>query len=110
MSDAQLELDIRAWLRDNARGHAAAKPRRALLVWLCAQGHWPTPNDTADRALRKFKETMPDVGSCTRGYFLILTAEDRHVAEGQLAAPAATMFAHQRELKKAAPTGQMELW
>ncbi len=61
MSDAQLALDIRGWLRDNSRGHAAAKPRRDLLRWLCSQGHWPTPNDTADRALRKFKETMPDV-------------------------------------------------
>ena len=110
MSDAQLRDDILAWLRDNARGHAQAKPRHHLLVRLCALGHWPTPDERADRALRRFKETMPEVGSCGKGYFLIVTADDRRVAMGQLAAPAAAMFDHKREIEKAAPQGQMELF
>lgn len=51
MSEAQLVKDIESFLRSHALGNAHARPRRELLAYLCAQGHWPTPNDTADRAI-----------------------------------------------------------
>ena len=111
MSDAQLRTDILVWLREHAKGHANAKPRKTtLLPWLCSQGHWPSPNDTADRALRKFKETMPEVGSCARGYFLIVTAEDRRVAEAQLHGRAMAELVREKAIREAAPRGQMELF
>ena len=110
MSDALLAEDIKSWLSAHASGHLNAKPRRLLLAWLCQQGHWPTPNDTADRAMRKFCEKLQLVGSCSRGYFAIVTAEDRRISAGQLAAPAVAMFERKRQIEKSAPCGQGELW
>jgi hypothetical protein len=110
MSDALLSDDIKLWLSEHARSHMNAKPRRLLLAHLCSQGHWPSASDTADRAMRKACEQMPMVGSCCRGYFLIVTAEDRRIAQGQLAAPAASMFERKRQIEDAAPQGQIPLF
>jgi hypothetical protein len=98
MSESILIADIESWLRSHALGHAKARPRRELLAYLCAQGHWPTPNDTADRAMRKACETMEQVGSCSRGYFWIVNAEDRRIARGQLIAPARSMFEREKKI------------
>ena len=110
MIDQLLHDDILSWLKSNASGHAQAKPRRLLLAYLCQQGHWASANDSADRAMRKAVESMPQVGSCSRGYFAIVTAEDRRIAEGQLAAPAVAMLDRKRQIEKSAPCGQGELW
>ena len=110
MSEGQLREDIIHWLRDHAGGHSSARPRRDLLVHLCALGHWPTPNDTADRALRKFKEGMPEVGSNGRGYFLIQTAEDRRVAERGLHSKAMAELHREKQIRDTAPAGQMTLF
>jgi hypothetical protein len=111
MSDAQLRTDILLWLRENARGHGNAKPRKTtLLPALCVLGHWPSPDDTADRALRKFKETMPEVGSCSRGYFLIVTSEDRRIAQGNLHSRAMSELVHKKRIGDAGAEGQMGLF
>lgn len=110
MIDQLLHDDILSWLKSNASSHLNAKPRRLLLAYLCAQGHWPTPNDTADRAMRKAYETMAQVGSCGRGIFLIQTAEDRRISAGQLAAPAVAMLDRKRQIERSAPQGQISLF
>ncbi len=97
--------DIRSVLSARARGSAHAMPRRVLLAELHRLGR-----TVSDRALRRAYADMADVGSSLAGIFLIVTAEDRRVSCGQLAAPAASMFERKRQIEKAAPQGQMTLW
>ena len=110
MIDQLLHDDIKSWLSTHASGHLNAKPRRLLLAWLCQQGHWASPNESADRAMRKAYETMEQVGSCSKSVFIIQTAEDRRISAGQLAAPAVAMLDQKRQIERAAPQGQGELW
>jgi len=106
MSDAQLATDIRSWLADHA-GRAKAQPRAVLLAYLNAplQGH-----SIDDRAMRKAYADMDRLGSCSRGIFLIVDAEDRRIAQGQLIAPAASMFKREKRIEKSAPCGQISLF
>jgi hypothetical protein len=105
MSESLLCSDIESWLREHAYGHAQAKPRRLLLEYLHSQGH-----SIDDRRMRKEYESLDKVGSCGQGLFLIVTAEDRRVAQGALVAPAASMFDRKRRIEKSAPQGQGELF
>lgn len=105
MSESLLCSDILSWLSSHAYGHAQAKPRRLLLDYLHAQGH-----SIDDRRMRKEYESMDKVGSCGAGLFFIVTAEDRRIAAGQLAAPAVAMFERKRQIEKSAPQGQLDLF
>ena len=110
MSDAQLLEDIIFWLRQHS-GHANARPRRELWDYLHGQGH-SLPKDKAGdcRKLREIYKDIPNCGSCAKGLFWIVTAEDRHIAEGQLAAPAVAMLDRKRQIERSAPQGQGELF
>jgi hypothetical protein len=93
MSELLLIKDIESFLRSRALGNAHARPRRELLAYLHSQGH-----SLDDRRMRKATETMEFVGSCSRGYFWIVTAEDRRIARGQLIAPARSMFEREKKI------------
>jgi hypothetical protein len=60
--------------------------------------------------MRKAYESMDKVGSCGRGIFFIRTADDRHVAQGQLHGRAMAELAHEKRVRDAAPCGQGELF
>ncbi len=100
MNDALLGGDITSWLVAHACGAANAKPRRMLLDYLRSVGH-----SIDDRGMRKRYEDMERVGSCGRGLFWILTPEDRRIAQGQLIAPAASMFAREKRIKDTGAMG-----
>jgi hypothetical protein len=88
-------------------GHAQAKPRHELLAYLNAaeQGH-----RIGDRQMRRAYESIDKVGSCGRGLFWITNAEDRHIAQSQLVAPAAAMFKRERKIGASVETGQGSLF
>jgi len=104
MSDL-LTGDIRSWLRSNARGHANAKPRRLLLAHLLYLGH-ALPKSDPDRAMRKAYESMEDVGSCAKGIFLVVTAEDRRIAGVQLHGHALAELVREKRVKDGAEAGE----
>ena len=104
MSDALLDQDIRSWLADHA-GRANAAPRAELLAYLRAQGH-----GVDDRAMRKAYANMDRLGSCSRGIFLIIDAEDRRISQRGLHAHAMASLVRERAIKDAAPCGQIELF
>lgn len=110
MNDDQLTTDIRLWLHLHAQGAENAKPRRLLLAHLCTKGHWPRPDATSDRAMRKTYETMELVGSHSKGIFWIATAEDRRIAQGQLHGRAMSELVREKRIRDAGDMGQMELF
>ena len=105
MSESLLVADIRSYLIDHAYGSARATPRRHLLHHLHMQGH-----SIDDRAMRKAYETMDKVGSCSKGIFFIVTAEDRKIATGQLHSHAMAELVREKEIRDAAPQGQGSLF
>jgi hypothetical protein len=109
MSDAQLLSDILTWLKSHP-GHANARPRRELWDYLHAQGHSLPKDKTGDcRKLREIYGAIANCGSCGRGLFWIVTPEDRRIARGELAAPAASMFKREKRIGASPDAGQMEL-
>jgi hypothetical protein len=105
MSESLLVTDIRSYLIDHAYGSAKATPRRHLLHHLHLQGH-----SIDDRAMRKAYETMDKVGSCSKGIFFIVTAEDRKIAQGQLHSHAMSELVREKEIRDAGQVGQGELF
>jgi len=106
MTESLLIADMDAWLRSHARGHERARPRKELLAHLCALGHWPKPDATSDRAMRKAAETMECVGSCSKGYFFIVNAEDRKIALGQLHSQAMSELVREKRIREAGASGE----
>ena len=107
MSEAQLTLDIEAWLYDNARGHEKAKPRRHIIPYLRLQGHsLPQSEDGADRAMRRACRDSQKIGSCSRGYFYIVTSEDRAIALGQLHSQAMSELVREKRIREAGASGE----
>jgi len=105
MTESLLIADVQAFLIAHAYGSAKAMPRRHLLHHLHMQGH-----SIDDRRMRKVYETMEFVGSCSRGIFWIVTAEDRRVAQANLHGRAMATLVRESNIKKSAPCGQMELY
>lgn len=105
MTESLLCADICEWLRMNALGNANAVPRRVMLGHLHAQGH-----SVDDRGMRKAYEGMDKVGSCARGLFWVVTAEDRRIAGKQLHGRAMSELVRERRIREAAPQGQGELF
>ena len=105
MSESLLVADIRSYLIDHAYGSAKATPRRHLLHHLHMQGH-----SIDDRAMRKAYETMDKVGSCSKGIFFIVTAEDRKIATGQLHSHAMAELVREKKIRYAVPQGQGSLF
>ena len=118
MIDQVLVESILTWLRTEAKGNKNALPRKWLRKYLILKGLLSPLTDTdpkvferEDRRMRRACESIPtQCGSCSRGYFLIVDAEDRRIAQGQLAAPAASMFERKRCIERAAPQGQISLF
>lgn len=117
MSDALLCSDIERWLRENARGAENAKPRGRLMDHLISKSLLsPLAHidrrvfDTEDRKMRRAYETMEFVGSCSRGLFWIVTAEDRRIAQSQLHGRAMAELVREKRIKDSAPCGQGELF
>jgi len=105
VSDQLLRDDILAFLHANARGSAHATPRRNLLMYLNINGH-----SICDRRMRATYEAMPEVGSCLRGIFLIVTAEDRKAATKQLHSASMAMLGHEKKIREAGEQGQISLF
>jgi hypothetical protein len=111
MSDFLLHDDIRSWLMANARGHENAKSRHLLADALRSQGHsLPKSKDGDCRKLRLIYREMPEVGSCLKGIFWIVSEADRRIARGLLMAKAKNEYDQVKVMDKAAPTGQMGLF
>ena len=117
MIDQVLVDEILAYLRSECRGNANAKPRRKLMDHLIGKGllspeawHDTRIFEREDRKMRRACESVAgQCGSCSRGYFAIVTAEDRRIAEVQLAAPAVAMLDRKRQIERSAPQGQLTL-
>jgi hypothetical protein len=105
MTDSLLRSDILAFLAAHAYGSAKATPRRHLLMYLKANGH-----SICDRRMRATYEEMPEVGSCLKGVFLIVTREDRAVAQRTLHSPSMASLVREKRIKDAAPVGQISLF
>jgi len=101
MSESLLVTDIQSFLIDHAYGAARATPRRHLLHHLHLQGH-----AIDDRKMRKAYENMGKVGSCSKGIFWIVTAEDRKIAQGQLHSHAMSELVREREIRDAGASGE----
>jgi hypothetical protein len=100
-----LHSDILAFLAAHAYGSAKATPRRHLLMYLQANGH-----SICDRRMRAALSEMPEAGSCLKGIFLIVTREDRAIAQRTLHAPAMASLVRESEIRKSAPCGQFGLF
>ena len=113
MSESLLIADISSWLRENALGNANAKPRKRLLAYLRNQGH-SLPSGDPDRYMRRLCEKDKDlagkIGACSRGYFWIVTADDRRIAQAQLDHPAKAMLVREKRIREAGDAGQMGLF
>jgi len=105
MSESLLVSDIRTWLIAHAYGSAKATPRRHLLYHLRVQGH-----TLDDRKMRKTYEDMEQVGSCGKGIFWIVTAEDRRIAGKQLHGRAMSELVREKRIKDAGQVGQGNLF
>ena len=104
MSESLLLDDIMEWLRRHA-GRAKAAPRAELLAYLRAQGH-----GIDDRQMRRAYAGMDRLGSCSRGIFLIVDAEDRRISQRGLHSHAMAELVRERAIKDAAPQGQISLF
>ena len=109
MSESLLRSDILAFLHAHASGAAHATPRRRLLTHLAVKGQLPM-NSTGDRKMRKTYEHMDEVGSCLKGVFLIVTAEDRRIAGKQLHGRAMSELVREKRIRDAGVCGQILLF
>lgn len=105
MSDSLLRDDILSFLSAHASGSANATPRRHLLMYLKANGH-----SICDRRMRAALSEMPLAGSCLKGIFLIVTREDRAVAQRTLHSPSMAMHVREKNIRDAGACGQMSLY
>lgn len=105
MPDSLLVADIETFLRLQARGLANAVPRHKLRRYLHTLGHAVT-----DRAMRRAYADIDSLGSCAKGLFWIVTAEDRRIAGKQLHGRAMAELVREKRIRDAAPAGQLGLW
>ena len=105
MSDSLLRSDILAFLQAHAQGHARAVPRHRLMSYLKANGHSVT-----DRAMRRAYADIDSLGSCAKGLFWIVTAEDRRVAGKQLHGRAMSELVREKRIRDAGACGQINLF
>jgi len=105
MSESLLIADIRSFLIAHAYGSAKATPRRHLLYHLRIQGH-----SICDRRMRAMLSAMPDIGSCLKGIFFIVTAEDRKAATKQLHSASMSSLVREKRIRDAGEVGQGNLF
>ena len=99
-----LEDDIRAFLREHARGRANARPRRDLRDYLRSVGR-----TVSDRALRRAYADIAEVGYAIdgerRGLFWITTKEEAKATEALRRSQGIACLEHAKESREAKDTG-----
>src|SRR5574343_1502340 len=111
MSDAMLHDDIVFFMRQH-QGRAHAVPRKKLVAYLRSQGHsLPQSEEGADRKVRRIYSQIPTIGyTCEgerKGLFWITSRDEARSVEAQQHSKSMAMLHREKEIREAAPTGQM---
>jgi hypothetical protein len=115
MSDQLLHDDIVSFFRSGHQGRANAVPRKKLIAYLRGQGHsLPVSEEGADRKVRRIYAKIPTIGyTCEgekRGLFWITSRDEARGVEAQQHSKSMSMLHREKEIREAAPTGQLGLW